>query len=287
MPNWLLTLIRSLISFVALLFFARLMGKKQIGQLTFFDYVVGITIGSISAAASADLNLRISDSLVAVIVWALLPYTIALIDLKSRRFQVLTDGHPTVLVKNGRMMEQSMARSRINVDDLMMMLREKNSFNLADVEFAVLEPNGELSVQKKAEAANITLRDLGLSGQPSSGIPSAVISDGQWRLDTLKEVGLTKAWVSAQLKAHGADDVRRVMLAQVDGTGVLYVDLYDDSQELQQPDQDKILAANIAKLAADLRNFELETHDGEARRLYHQLSDQMHALSEQLGPYLK
>lgn len=233
MPNWLLTLIRSVISFVALLFFARLMGKKEIGQLTFFDYVVGITIGSISASASADLNLKITDSLIAVTVWALLPYFIGFIALKSRRFRVLTDGHPTVLVKNGHMMEQSMARSRITVDDLTTLLREKNAFSLGDVEFAVLEPNGRLSVQKKGDAASVTIRDLGLSGQLSSGIPSIIISDGQWRTDVLQELGLTKAWVSAQLKVHGADNVKDVMLAQADGSGILYVDLYDDSRGLQ------------------------------------------------------
>ncbi|MGE5653379.1 MAG: DUF421 domain-containing protein [Bacillota bacterium] len=287
MPNWLLTLIRSLISFIVLLFFARLMGKKQVGQLTFFDYVVGITIGSISAAASADLNLRISDSLVAVLVWGLLPFVIGLIDLKSRRFRVLTDGHPTVLVKNGRVMENSMARSRISVDDLTMMLREKNAFSVADVEFAVLEPNGQLSVQKKSDAANVTLRDLGLVGSPGPGIPSIVISDGQWRTDVLQELGLTKAWISAQLKAYGANDVRQVMLAQVDANGILYVDLHDDSQGLQLPNQDRILAAKIAKLAADLRSFELETHDQGARSLYHDMADRMHAISQELAPYLK
>lgn len=287
MIRWELAVVRSVTSLVVVLVYTRILGKKQLSQLTFFDYVVGATIGSLTATASGNLMLQLPETLAALTVWTALPFLLGYLDLKSQRFHQLFDGTPSVLIKNGSLMEDAMARSRLSADDLMAMLRTKNAFRLADVEFAVLETDGQLSIQKKPDAGAVTLKSLGLVGQPGPGIPSLVIADGQWRPDVLRELGLTKDWIMGQLKNRGAKSVRDVMLAQVDTAGILYVDLYEDGGTLINPNQDRILAANIVKLAADLKTFSLQTDDLQAQKTYQQLSSRMTEVASIVSPYLE
>lgn len=228
MPEFIMILIRAIISFVVLFLMTRWMGKTQLSQLTFFDYVVGITIGSIAATLSVDQNVKMINGLVSILVWAIFPILISLINLKSYHFRKFTDGRPTVLVENGKIIESNLKSARVTVEELMVMLRQKNSFKLSDVEFAILETNGRLSVLQKTEVQPITAEQLKIPVK-KEGNPRIVLIDGNVMERTLSELGYTKQWLIEQIQKKGAKSLDDVFLAQVNTDGTLYVDLKESS----------------------------------------------------------
>ncbi|MDY0407901.1 DUF421 domain-containing protein [Virgibacillus soli] len=227
MPELVLILIRSIASFLLLLIMTRIMGKKQLSQLTFFDYCVGITIGSIAASMSVDQNIKIANGLVSLLIWGLFPLALAFTGLKSRKFLRMTDGRPAIVIKNGKILEKSMKKNQLAIDELMMLLREKSVFKVTDVEMAVLETNGELSIMKKADQQPVTPKVLGMVVQQESS-PSLLIVDGHVLEKNLSRLGYTKNWLETEIKNQGANSVQEVFLAQVDANGKLYVDVYND-----------------------------------------------------------
>lgn len=227
MPEIVVIIIRSVVAFVVLLVLARIMGKKQISQMTFFDYVVGITIGSIAGAVSADQNVKLIDGLAATVVWGSFTVLIGVIALKSYRFRKAVQGEPTVLVQNGKVLEENLRKARMDATELMENLRENQVFRLADVEFAVLETNGQLSVMKKADKEPVTREDLRMK-TGAKGEPRIVIMDGNVMRQTLESLGYTETWLLRKVREQGAKGFRDVFLAQVDADGNVYVDLYAD-----------------------------------------------------------
>lgn len=219
--------IRSLVSYYFLVIMTRLLGKKVISQLNFFDFIVGITIGSIAAAASTDPDLPIIWPLTAVAVWVASAIFNNYLSLKSITFRKWTEGEATLVVYQGKLLERNMARIRYNADDLMAQLRNNGVFSLDEVEYALLETDGHLSVLQKAADRPITPRQLGWE-MPQEHLPVVVISEGKIIAHRLKEVNITKAWLEEMLRREGVDDLTQVVLAQVDTDGKLYVDLVDD-----------------------------------------------------------
>lgn len=229
MPEYLLIIIRSIIAFFLLLALTRIMGKKQMSQLTFFDYIVGITIGSIAATMSVDKNIRISNGVISLIIWGSLPILLGYIGLKSRTILHLTDGTPSIIIKNGQVLEQEMKKNQLSIDELMMLLREKGVFKLDDIEMAVFETNGELSILKKTDADFITPSILGLKVK-KEGAPTILIVDGHILLENLNALKLDKQWLLKEIKKQGAYDEKDVFLAQIDANKQLFVDLFRDKQ---------------------------------------------------------
>lgn len=238
-PDFLLILIRSIIAFLLLLLLTRIMGKKQLSQLTFFDYVVGITIGSIAATMSTDKNIQISNGVVSLAIWGLFPIILGFFGMKSRRFLQLTDGRPSIIIKNGEVLEESMKKNQLAIDELMMLLREKGVFKVDDVEMAVLETNGELSVLKKTDLDPITPRLLGMKVALEHA-PSLLVVDGHILNENLSSLGYSKKWLMKELEKKGAQSLKAVFLAQVDSKGTLFVDFYDDKKKKNNSEnQDK------------------------------------------------
>jgi len=230
MPEYVLILIRSIVSFIVLLFLARIMGKKQLSQLTFFDYVVGITIGSIASTMSVDQNIKISNGLISLVIWGVFPIILSLVGLKSRKFLKLTDGKPAIVIKNGEVLEKSMMKNQLSIDELMMLLREKDVFRLDDVQMAVFEANGELSVKKKADMEPITPSFLGIKLKQENA-PTLLIMDGHILTENLQRIGYSEKWLMDELSKQGASSVKEVFIAQVDSEKKVYVDLYEDKSE--------------------------------------------------------
>ncbi len=227
MPVILVVIIRSFISFFSLLILMRLMGKQQLSELTFFDYVVGISIGSIAATLSVQLNQNTTATLAGLAIWALLPILLAYLSLKSVWIRKVVEGEATVVVENGKILDKNLAKLRISIDDLLSQLRSKNIFNIADVEFALFETCGKLSVQLKSQKLPVTPADLNLPTQ-YTGFPTALIEDGKVLPDALKSLNLSQAWLRYQLGKQQIMDFAQVSLAQLDTAGNLYVDLKGD-----------------------------------------------------------
>ncbi len=227
MNEGLVVLVRSIISFFTLLIFAKLLGKQQISQLTFFDYVLGITIGSIAAELTADLSSRAWPHWVGLLSWATLGYLMELITMKWRYAAKYIEGEPTIVIMNGKIMENALRKMKYRVSDIMALLRNKDVFDLNEVDFAIIEPNGQLSVLKKAEYAPLTPKDMNIT-KKSSGISTELIYDGILIEENLKQLNKDKKWLMNQLKAQGIKDVSEVFLATLNPSGSFYVDKYKD-----------------------------------------------------------
>lgn len=224
----LVVIIRSTIAFFALLILVRLMGKQQVSELTFFDYVVGITIGSIAATLSVAVNQNTVATLAGMALWTILPIFIAYLSLHNVWIRKVVEGEGTVVIENGKILEKHLAKIRLSIDDLIAQLRTQGVFNITDVEFALFESNGKLSIQKKSQKRPLTPEDLSLPTQ-YEGMPTNLIEDGIILVDALRSLNLSQAWLYHQLGKVNIQDIKEVSLAQLDTLGNLYVDLQGDN----------------------------------------------------------
>lgn len=198
------------------------MGRKQVSQMTFFDYVVGITIGSIIAAASVDKNISLYDGIISTIVWTIAPILIGWINLKSLFIRRITNGGPLIIIENGKINLKNMARSRYNMDNLLMQLREKDIFNLEEVQTAILETDGVLTVSKKSAYNNPTIEDLKII-PPNDEIMISIIIDGVIIDKNLKKYGKNKKWLDKQLDFKKINDITKVVYGGLTKTGYLHI----------------------------------------------------------------
>lgn len=218
-------ILRTTLTFLALLFFARIMGKKQISQLTFFHYVTGITIGSIAAEMAAQTETLFMNGMVAMGWWALLTIIMSYIAMKSNKLRVLIDDKPTIVIQKGKIEEQALKKARLHINDLNMMLREQGVFSIQDVYYAIFETNGNLSVLKKPSKEPATKSDVQADTSIPKFVPTEVISDGKLLLENLIELGLTEEWVEKELEKKGIGHVNQVFYAEVQQNGSLHVDI--------------------------------------------------------------
>ncbi|WP_077325217.1 DUF421 domain-containing protein [Virgibacillus siamensis] len=285
MPEFLLTIIRSVLAFLLLMVMARIMGKKQLSQLTFFDYCVGITIGSIAASMAIDQNIKISNGLVGLIIMGLFPVLLSFFGLRSLKFRKLTDGKPTVLIEDGKILENNLKKSKVSIDELMLFLREKNVFKVTDVEMAVIETNGQLSVLKKSEQQPLTPSQLGITVNKEHG-PAIVVMDGKLMDKSLQSLGYSSEWLKGEIQKQGATDYEDVFLAQIDSSGNVYADLYNDDLKQHKIKQKPLLAASLKKVQADLETYSLQTDNPEAKKMYAQQSENLQQTIDSIRPYL-
>ncbi|HHU64221.1 MAG TPA: DUF421 domain-containing protein [Clostridiales bacterium] len=220
-------IIRSFISFFSLLILVRIMGKQQVSELTFFDYIVGITIGSIASTLSVQVNQNTLATLVGMAMWILLPLLLAFLCLHIVWIRKMVEGEATVVIENGKILDNNLKKVRISIDDLLSQLRVQGVFDITDVEFALLETNGRLSVQKKSQKQPVTAGDLNIPTQ-YKGLPTNLVNGGILLSDALQSLNLSKAWLHHQLMKHNIHDISEIALAQLDTTGKLYVDLKGD-----------------------------------------------------------
>jgi uncharacterized membrane protein YcaP (DUF421 family) len=209
------TILKSLVSVVILFALTRMMGKKQVSQLTFFDYVVGISIGSIAAAFAVDPSINYAEGITGLLIYALFPIILAFISLKSYQVRKLLDGKPTILIYNGRVVEANLRKTKLTVNDLLEECRLKNVFNIADVAFAVLETSGKLSIELKSSKKPLTPEDMNIHTE-SKGLCPIVIIDGEIFDDHLMLIGKDKMWLHEELKKQNVSDVCEVLLGYID-----------------------------------------------------------------------
>lgn len=228
MNEGIVAFVRGIIGFLSLLIFTRLLGKKQISQLTLFDYVLGITIGSIAATLTTDLSSRAWPHWVGLLTWTAAGLGIDYLTTKSRYAAKYIEGEPTIIVMNGKILEDNMRKLRYNATNLQQQLRSKDVFDLSEVHFAVLEANGELSVLKKPELQPLSPKDMNINVPTNTGIGVELIYDGIVVDLNLKQVNRTRKWLNAELKKQGVKHPSEVFLATLEASGSLYVDKFND-----------------------------------------------------------
>lgn len=227
MNEALVVLVRAIIGFFTLLIFARILGKQQISQLTFFDYVLGITIGSTASTLSTDLESTAWSHWIGLLVWCSIGFLMQWITLKWRYAAKYLEGEPTIVIMDGKIMEDTLKKMRYTVSNLLEQVRGKGIFDLSEIEYAILESDGELSVLKKSEHEPLTAKDLNIS-KSKTGISRELIYDGQIVEDNLREINRDKKWLKAELKKRKIQDPSEVFLATISQNNEIYVDTYKD-----------------------------------------------------------
>jgi uncharacterized membrane protein YcaP (DUF421 family) len=217
-------ILNTLISFTILLIITRLLGKKQLSQLTFFNYVTGITIGSIAANMVDYEWAQFKVTIWALVIWALLTVVVSLIILKFPQLSDLLHGQPTIVIKNGKIQYKALSHLGVDIDNLVMMLREKDVFTIKEVDYAILETNGQLSILKYPEHEKVIKKDLSIKTQAIKYLPMDLIIDGKVVKKNLQEVNLSHEWLLNQLKSRGIKNVKDVLYAQLQTDGTVYID---------------------------------------------------------------
>lgn len=218
-------ILRSTLSFFSILILARIIGKKQLSQLTFFHYITGITIGSIAAEMSGNQEVQFWDAFTALIWWVLLTLLVSYIVLKSAKARSIIDDRPTILIQNGTIIKNGMKKSRLHIDELAMLLREQGVFSFDEVHYAIFETNGVLSILKKPANNNATKKDVKADSTIPPYMPTELISDGKIIMKNLIELDLTEEWLLNKLKKKNIKNIEDVYFAQILENGSLYISL--------------------------------------------------------------
>ena len=228
MNESLVVVVRAVISYFSLLIFARVLGKEQISQLTFFDYIVGITIGSIASEVTVDLSSRAWPHWVGLFTWAALAYLMETITQKWRYAAKYIEGEPVIVIMKGKLLDNVLKKMHYRITDIQVLLRNQGIFDLNEVDYAIVEPNGNLSVLKKPEHLPLTPKDMNIPVKPT-GISTDLIYDGVLIEENLKQMNKDKKWLMNELKKHGIKDISEVFLLTLNDAGSLYVDKYNDN----------------------------------------------------------
>lgn len=235
MSDFLNICFRTILVLIILFFITKMMGKKQISELNFFDYVVGITIGSIAADISLDIEKNMIAGIAALFIYGFISYIISFVSIKSilaRRFFI---GVPTVLVEKGKIIESGLKKSKIDVNDLLMVARENGYFNLDEIDYALMEVNGNISFLPKEKEKPVTKRDMKIKCS-NEGLTVNGIIDGKYMVNNMKAINKDKEWLDHELKVNGYDNYDNILLATIDNN--YKVTIYEKNVK---PDKNTVL----------------------------------------------
>lgn len=235
MSDFLNICFRTILILIILFFITKMMGKKQISELNFFDYVVGITIGSIAADISLDIEKNMIAGIAALFIYGFISYIISFVSIKSilaRRFFI---GVPTVLVEKGKIIESGLKKSKIDVNDLLMVARENGYFNLDEIDYALMEVNGNISFLPKEKEKPVTKRDMKIKCS-NEGLTVNAIIDSKYMANNMKAINKDKEWLDHELKVNGYDNYDNILLATIDNN--YKVTIYEKNVK---PDKNTVL----------------------------------------------
>ena len=213
----LINFVRSIIIYVIVLIVMRLMGKREIGQLQPFELVISIMIADLASIPMTDPGVPIFNGIVPILGLLAMHLVITVLNLKSVNIRKFTCGKPTILIYRGKIDEEAMKKERFTISELQERLRGKDVFNLGDVEYAILETNGEISVIQKPEKRNTTPEDFNITPE-YEGLPYDLVVDGKVMYENLTKIGKNEKWLANQIKKFNtkAEDV---LIATIDGKG--------------------------------------------------------------------
>lgn len=213
---------RSVIALVVLFIVTKLIGRKQVSELSLFDYVIGISIGNFAAEMILNFEMKYINGIVAVVTFGLVAYMVSIITMKSIFFRRILIGTPIMVIQNGKILENSMKKLIIDINDLLEQVRNNGYFDLDEIAFAIMETNGELSILPKSEYKPIINKDMNIKVEKSSLCANGII-DGNIMKNNLKNIGKDEKWLLHELKVKGYMDINAILLATVDGNNKVTV----------------------------------------------------------------
>ena len=208
--------------FTSLWIFTRFLGKTQVGQLTFYEYVNGITLGSIAANVAAAEPDKVWSHFYDLVLFVVFTYTFSYLTIKNRSIRKMIDGEATVVIENGTILKENMRKLRYNLDELNAQLREQGVLDIGEVQFAILETTGGLSVIKKTLEQPISKNDMGLQ-LAEAAFPIELIMDKEIIHEHLAKNNLSLTWLEGELAKQGIKSTDEVLYAVIDSKGKLFV----------------------------------------------------------------
>ncbi len=208
--------INSFTSFWFLFIISKILGKKQIAQLEFIDYAVGISLGSIAAEWAFSDDRPFYYYAVAMAMFFVLAFLVAIIGRKSTFFKRLFKGKPVTLIYEGQILSDSLDKSKIDVNDLLSMLREKGYFDPNDVAYAIFETSGQLSVLPKGSQKPVVIEDIDKRKIKNSSLTDVLVVDGRISRSGLNEIGKTTSWLLKKLQIKEENQLKNIILATYD-----------------------------------------------------------------------
>lgn len=214
MEEYLIIVIRTLFLYAVILLIFRLMGKREIGELSVLDLVVYIMIAELAVVAIETPDSNIIKNVLPMLLLMVVQIVLAIFSLKSKRFRDLVDGKPTIIINKGKIDENAMRKQRYNFDDLLLQLREKDIAKISDVEFAILESSGTLSVFERNDSKD-------------GGITIPLIIDGRIQKTNLETIDKSEFWSRQELRKEGYKEISEISFCSYEN-GQFYVDLFDE-----------------------------------------------------------
>lgn len=219
----LVVVIRTLILYASVTAAVRIMGKRQIGEMQPSELVVAIMISDLASVPMQAVDIPLLSGIIPVFTLIVAEVFAAFLSLKSKAIRRIITGEPSVVIRGGRIDEKELARQRFNLNDLLEQLRISGYPDISQVEIAVLETNGQLSIIPKAEARNVTVKDLKLKNAEKESIPFMLISDGKINKAELERSGKSEKWLNQELKKQKISSVKEVFVASLDENGKLFL----------------------------------------------------------------
>ncbi|SEB22284.1 DUF421 domain-containing protein [Bacillus nitratireducens] len=221
-------ILRTLLSFSILFIGAKILGKQIIAEMNTFDFIGAISIGSIIANLAFNLNVKTHHAVIAFLILVFVILMVSYISMKSRIGRKLFAGNPTVIMENGKILENNMRKMRYSLDYLNQQLRENGIFNIEEILYVVVETNGKISVLKKPEYRTVTKQDLNIPTKKECKLPIELIMDGEIMTENLRQNNQTELELQCELKKRNLSykDVTYAVLA---ANGNIYIDTYKDN----------------------------------------------------------
>jgi len=206
---------RSIYSLITLFLVTKLIGKKQVSELSLFDYVIGISIGNFTAEMTMDLNRHYINGIIAILVFGVIAYLVSIITMKSIILRRIIIGVPTILIENGKVIEKNLKKVKLDVNELLEQCRGNGYFDLNEIEYAIMETNGKVSIMPKSEYKPLNPKNMNLKVK-KEGLCANIIIDGNYMKNNIENMHKTIEWVKTKLKVKGYKDINKILLATLD-----------------------------------------------------------------------
>lgn len=226
----LVVFVRALILYIIVVITMRIMGKRQIGQLQPFELAIAIMISELAAVPMQNTGIPLINGIIPILTLLIAQLVMSFLTLKSIRARALICGKPSILIENGKISEKELRREMYTLNDLLEQLRIKNITNVSDVEFAILETNGQLSVIPKSQKRPLNPQDMNLQTS-YEGLSLDVIIDGHIITKNLERAKLDKAWLGREINRLGYSRPEDILFASLDSDGSLYIQAKSDGKE--------------------------------------------------------
>ena len=207
--------IRSIISLMVLFIITKMLGKKQVAQLSLFDYVIGISIGNFAAEITINMEAQFLNGILAMVIFGAIAYMVTIITMKSIKLRRFFIGVPTPLIQNGKILESNMKQTKFDINDLLEECRSNGYFDISQIEYALLESKGTLSILPKGEYLPVTIKDMNLKPQKQSLVANVII-DSKIMIKNLTNMNKDEKWLNQQLKQKGYKTKENILLATLD-----------------------------------------------------------------------